>query len=303
MTGWEFEDLMEVLESAREGDRTQLSQLLKANPFATVNNNCTNLLVLRKFQVRYWEGARSVFNAAPDDKNFQWGITMVTASEDGGSSGNVYLPNKYQYKGIELGGDEVTIIAEGTTRKTNIRELAIKLRDFFLEFEEEKLEAAFDTLNNEVYETPRVVEPEVADRVIENKVLGTLTYDEKYKWYSNNGTSSHFAFELNVNYENPETFGELLEYIETKMRQEFYAQPLLDMEAGMIELKNDSWLGEDEEKLTAEKFRQLISIESIVFYEDKSCTIYCNDGDIFWGHAIAIRIDEKGKFRDADLAG
>ena len=78
---------------------------------------------------------------------------------------------------------------------------------------------------------------------------------------------------------------------------------LLAMENEMIALKNDLWLGEEELPITVEDFRKRISIDSIIFYEDCSSAIYCNDDDIFWGHAIEIDIAKNGKYESATLSG
>ncbi|MDF3029052.1 MAG: hypothetical protein K0S23_3359 [Fluviicola sp.] len=304
--GWEFENLQQVLTDARNGDNSQLEELLGNYPCATVNESLTKLLILRKFRVKRtnFMSQPMVSIAPPDnDQDFQWGITIITTPEDGETEYSVYIPNKYHYTGLDLQDDEVTILAEEVKVKTNIRELHKKLREFHPMFDQTDLERAFASLNNEKSQPHKVSESVKIEPVIENEFLGTLTYDEKYRQYENNGTSKYFPFDLSVYNEEPGHFASLLAYVESKMRAEFYKQHLLDMEPEMIQLKNESWLGEDEELIDPEQFRKLIAIEGIVFYSDKSCTIYCNDGELFGEHLIEISVDANGNYQSVTLAG
>jgi len=117
------------------------------------------------------------------------------------------------------------------------------------------------------------------------------------------------SVEVNVHNAEPDDFDKLLPFVDQQMSSKFYEQMLLKMENTMIELKNDLWLGEDEETgedeppITVEDFRKRISVSSIVFYEDCTSSIYCNDGDIFWGHTIDISVDANGEYKDVNLAG
>ena len=60
------------------------------------------------------------------------------------------------------------------------------------------------------------------------------------------------------------------------------------MEPEMLELKNEVWIGEDEETgeeeapVTPEAFRQRVSVSTIIFYDDFSTVIYCDDDDLFF---------------------
>jgi hypothetical protein len=305
MTGWEFEDLMKVLEDARGGNKTHLEELTSKNPFAKANQDLTKLLVLRKFQAEYLgeDDDPLIFIHKPTGKNFQYGISVITTPEDGEVDFTIYIPNKYSYTGIEFDKDEITIVSMEMTKKTNIRELHKKLRKFCPQFKQADLELAFDSLINEIYKLKKVPKAVKTGLVIENSFLGTLTYDKDFDWYANNRTSKYFKFEMNINYEVPHKFAELLKYVETKMVDKFYETHLVDIEPEMIKLKNDSWLEDEEEQLTPEKFRRLVAVTSIVFYHNKSCTIYCSDGGLFGGHTIAISVGKSGTYKGVALTG
>lgn len=299
MTGWEYGDVFDILQNAFEGNAQELEKLLREYPFAKVSPDYKTLLVLRKFQELYYKGSRSVLNAAPEGEHFHWGITIANVDEHGGSSSNVYLPNKYNYTGLELDGENVVIKTDGFQKNTNISEMFIKL-EFFLDFDEKELEIAFDSLENTKYE---VLEKVVYERpLIKHKILGTLVYDETLDWYSNQAERENKGFYVAINdLPPPEEMEALLDKIGAMIQAKYYEKNLEQMVPSMLELKNDSWLEEDEKELTPSEFRKRISISSISFYNDFSSTIYCHDDDLFWGHSIQVSVDSNGNFREAWL--
>lgn len=61
----------------------------------------------------------------------------------------------------------------------------------------------------------------------------------------------------------------------------------------LLEIKNENWLGEDEdgedeEALTAADFMDRMTLESISFLPDGDFTFHYDDGDLFWGHSIQV---------------
>ena len=71
----------------------------------------------------------------------------------------------------------------------------------------------------------------------------------------------------------------------------------------LLQLKNESWLEEDEVPLTESEFIENINIESILAFSNKSFKIFFTDNDIFWGHAIAVAIDRDLNFNGVNIAG
>jgi hypothetical protein len=78
--------------------------------------------------------------------------------------------------------------------------------------------------------------------------------------------------------------------------QEFAADRLLA-------LKNDSWLGDDEEKLSREVFVSRMTLEEISVDENGDFSFWHDDGDLFWGHAIMISGNLESGLSDADIPG
>jgi len=302
---WNF-NLMDLLENARLGKKEELNELLENySPFAAVNEDCSTLLVLRRFKVQYWKDERRVLNCQPDDEHFQWGITISTSADDGGTESNVYLPNQ-NYMGLKIQGNSIEIFTDNTNTKTNTVELFRKL-DFWGKFTEKDIEDGFNKLCNEQYEKPKKLK--VKNKVITLTSIGKLTYNKEYEWYESECTIDNSSFTLNIHYAAPEELEKLISFADSQLKSKFYEKMLLEMEDEMIKLKNDIWLGEDEDTgeeeppITIEDFRKRVSVSSIVFYEDCSSVIYCDDGDIFWGHTIQIDIDKDGKYESATLAG
>lgn len=71
----------------------------------------------------------------------------------------------------------------------------------------------------------------------------------------------------------------------------------------LLQIKNDHWLDEGQAPITAEQFRSLLTIESVTTSPDGTFEFWCEDGDMFAGHAISVFGNlEKGPLR-ATLEG
>jgi len=69
----------------------------------------------------------------------------------------------------------------------------------------------------------------------------------------------------------------------------------------LLDLKNDSWLEENQPQLTKEQFIVAITLKSISFFEDVSCELIFDDGDLFWQHEIVADLSRKNKLTDASI--
>ena len=305
---WNY-DLMDLLEDAKLEDNKELKNFLsKYSPLAVVNEDLSVLLLFRHFNVSFWNKERRVTNCHPEKEDFQCGITIVRLDDDGSSmESNVYLPNNLNYKEFKIKGREIEIITDEKKITTNLVELYRKLKFFKLSITEQEIENAFNNLSNEQYEKPKKLE--VKSKTIKIPSLGKLTYNDKLEWYEGKFKVESKVIEVSVYNAEPKEFEKLISFVDKQINAKFYEEMLLKMESKMINLKNDAWLGEDEETgedepaMTIENFRKRVSISSIVFYDDCSSSIYCNDDDIFWGHTIDINIDKNGKYKDVNLAG
>jgi hypothetical protein len=55
----------------------------------------------------------------------------------------------------------------------------------------------------------------------------------------------------------------------------------------LLPIKNESWLQDDEESLSAEQFLSRMQLESITVGPE-NIELWYNDGDLFWGHSIRV---------------
>jgi hypothetical protein len=72
----------------------------------------------------------------------------------------------------------------------------------------------------------------------------------------------------------------------------------------LLKLKNDVWLEEGEQLLTASDFTKRISaITSVNAYYENGFNITFEDDDIFWGHEIQVMISKSFEFEEAQMVG
>ena len=46
-----------------------------------------------------------------------------------------------------------------------------------------------------------------------------------------------------------------------------------------------------------------MELDDICVNSDGSITLYYDDGDMFWGHAIEVDVEDDGTYSDANIAG
>jgi len=71
----------------------------------------------------------------------------------------------------------------------------------------------------------------------------------------------------------------------------------------LLSLKNDNWLQDDENDLSRGDFISRMTLKEISIDESGSFTFWHDDGDLFWGHTIAIRGSITEGLNDADIPG
>jgi len=71
--------------------------------------------------------------------------------------------------------------------------------------------------------------------------------------------------------------------------QSVWQQRILDYAAArLLELKNDTWLDEDEAELSADEFKNRPILSSITVEANGDFEFWYDDGDLFWGHSIRV---------------
>ena len=162
---------MEILKEARLGHPKELHLFLNQySPLAAANEDYSILLILRHFKVQFWKDERRVLNCHPIDEHYQWGITIATSSEDGGSQRNIYLPNELNYNSLKINDREIEIISDSEVKTTNLTEIQRKV-DLFGKLTEENITASYKGLSNEYFEQKKAIAKAVKTKIIENKTL------------------------------------------------------------------------------------------------------------------------------------
>ena len=85
---------------------------------------------------------------------------------------------------------------------------------------------------------------------------------------------------------------------DTKYR-EFAAQELTELANEWMDASDEI----DAEEITKEIFMKRMEMSEITVSSDGSLSLFFNDDDMFWGHAIEIEVKPNGKIISANIAG
>lgn len=76
--------------------------------------------------------------------------------------------------------------------------------------------------------------------------------------------------------------------------------------AGQLTQLANEWQQEEDdeaEEISEEIFAKRIKISEVTISSEGELTLYYNDDDMFWGHAIEILVDADGSITSADIVG
>ncbi len=313
MKGWEIKDFFwKVQEEALAGNSEEIDRFTSQYSLSCVNADYSLFVIIRQFHVQLWGDERRILNCEPGTYGGQpsdaqqWGITISRYNiEDGGLKISLCIPN-YSYTGVTCNAaGEITISFEQQTIVTNEIELKRKLKFIAGKHSEQEILDAFNSLCNEQYD---ISTPEVVYTTLESTEAGTMTYDEEMKCYKGSITIADKTVSVHLPLAEAVELPKMMSAMDKQLKGKFYEKAMQAMYSTMIKLKNEVWLGEDEDgneepPLTSEEFAERVTISSISFYEDGSATIYCEDGDVFFGHWILIETDRNAIYQKSNLAG
>lgn len=140
---------------------------------------------------------------------------------------------------------------------------------------------------------------------LKDEQLGELEWDNNLRWYRGRLQIADLSFRLSLNPEEgtdvthallraKQVVGDFARY--RAMAAEYAVSELLD-------LKNSTWLDDDERPITAEEFKARMRLESITVESDSSTTFWHDDGDLFYGHSIQVSIDADDHCTGVDIPG
>lgn len=124
----------------------------------------------------------------------------------------------------------------------------------------------------------------------QDPLFGRLTFNRSVSWWEARISWNHQPVTLYLSVEHSADRDSVLavarslwndQAVWDERIREYAVQALLD-------LKNDSWLDDDEQPLSAQQFLARMTLESITVDPDSTFSFMHNDGELFWGHAIQV---------------
>jgi hypothetical protein len=140
---------------------------------------------------------------------------------------------------------------------------------------------------------------------IDHPALGRLEYDEDLDWYSGKVSVGGRPVDLRIPCWRVSGEPPALSHavrIADKIADRCRAAKECAVR-DLLELKNHTWRGEDEPKVSADEFKQRMELEDIIVDDDGSAEFHHRDGELFGGHGIVVEMDADGRFKRADIAG
>lgn len=135
--------------------------------------------------------------------------------------------------------------------------------------------------------------------------FGPCTLDRQVQWFEAQAPWNGSSIVVYLQAETLEALPQVLEQARALWRDQtqWHARVLDCAVENLLELKNDSWLEDDEKPVAADAFRQRIELQSISMDEEGWFEFCFGDDDLFWGHAILVRGTLEDGPEDADIAG
>lgn len=300
--GWEHPDLMNLLKSEIRSESRTLSDYVQTNPLAAINQNKDKFVIIRKFSSRIFDEKVDMLNQNPEEGGDHYpiphfGMTLVLASLDYARSYNVYLPNRLKYKSVEILSDIIIIDYINGETTTNFDELNM-LRTF-PKLSEDEILREYEKLSN------KIIIPEIINRQntseIESGFFGVLKLDGIKETYETEFEFRDVVITISISNSTRETNRINLinaEHVFTEIEKD---EEVMIHE--LCDLKNRSWLGEDEKSFELVELKEQIKLYGCDIYQNGSVSLYYKAGDLFLGHEVQMNFNSKGEYIDLSLIG
>ncbi|SFT39806.1 hypothetical protein SAMN05216474_0336 [Lishizhenia tianjinensis] len=286
--GWELPDLLALLEKKP----SKLEKYSKSYALSALNLAKDRFVIIRKYAAREMNGKIEMLNAHEyyDQENFplsQYGMTLISISEHGASSQNIFLPNSLKYAKLSMDKDTITLHHTKGTTTTNYEELH-KLGSIENLTQKEILNR-FNTLQN-YKEAPQHNDNSKVLK-IEDNFFGCILYNEELDWYTVTKDRIKYSFknttmdQLKINIKNTQNIAIDLEDIESKMIAE------------MLPYVYETHLA------NAEEFKKQIRCYGVTIFEDGSAHLYYKVNDLFGDHEIQVTLNPEHAYFSADTVG
>jgi hypothetical protein len=136
-------------------------------------------------------------------------------------------------------------------------------------------------------------------------VLGTLVFDRGLEHFSGRVLWRGQLVEINLDVSKRELLPQIITIARTLIRDqaEWHDRSREFASKELLSLKNENWLDEGEEELTADDFRKRLTMSSLTLDPDGSFTFWFDDCGLFFGHTVAVSGTLPGGFESADIHG
>jgi hypothetical protein len=177
-------------------------------------------------------------------------------------------------------------------------------------------ENAFGTPQGELVEIVAVMydgDAELAGRAeklgrpvrVKDDRFGLFTLDRQFNWFENDATWKSDEVVLHLSMSGCDNVERLIALAHALWdSQAKWDQAVRECAVtSLLELKNENWLADDEEEVTAEEFFDRITPQEIVLYHTGRFEFSCDDDDMFGGHAIEVIGNLSDGAHSADFQG
>ena len=290
-----MEKLQKIHEEILEGNM----EILKDFPLPyCLSENKEDFVVLRKGRIVKEENRIKYFfpNSESNENDSIYCLIWGRKNEGSYGIGGTPVPDDFSVKEMKFEGDRLSLVdTEGEKIEATLKQFNKALQNIWRNFTMEELSGAFRSVPDTVLEE---ITKEKMPKTVTIKNFGKFTNKEELNIYKLVKEGIEYYF----NAENKEELKkvknifsniELTDFI--KKAKEYSAHKLL-------ELKNDSWLEEDEKEVTEKEFKERMRFTGLHIFSE-SANFYFDDDDLFWGHTIEVTVNQKLEFTNVDIAG
>jgi hypothetical protein len=141
--------------------------------------------------------------------------------------------------------------------------------------------------------------------VIKDPLIGEFTLDRSINCFKGHGKWQGKKIKMYLSVDADEFHEELFDTARTLWKhQREWSKRIQDYSVDrLLELKNDNWLEEGEQKVSPKNFKKRITLKSVNIYPGGHFEFWYDDGDLFWGHAIQVSGSLADGLTDADIPG
>ncbi len=311
MAYYDTDQMLDNLGRAYEGDEQARAAIQGINlPFAVTNDYSVLIIVQEKHAAINDKGLVKTLNMPPKENGGRKQVAdWYHCDHESKSWSSFPIPDSFVVREMKYAGSLFSFISadqriiSGTSGQLGkgMLEVAFNVAGVA----ETEIKKAFMSIPTTVENPPPPQKTAAESPSIQDEIIGTLTFNERYQWFETKYQAQGNAFEIYIDIDNRAATLEILPLVRAVLSRlatidgamrEFAA-------AQLLELKNESWLDEGEAELTKTDFTTRMAIETISFNEDGEYEIWYGDGDLFWGHSITISVNRNGQPERANING